>query len=593
MVSVCGLPSQAKNTGAGSNDSTNQSQTEILSAKDQTMLTLHRALTAGILAVVTLFTAAQANAEGGLDLIPSDAAIVVRLKAPEATIAKVGNFANQIQPGLGFFVQGQAPALGVAISNPTLGGVDLKNDWYVAAFPKKDGEPAVGAGFTYAVKGSWVAYSMNPDATKKAQAVIDGDSKALDLGRRAGNLFKANDISIFVNISDLTASYKDELDKAEAELERGLEQLQDGQAGLPPGVNAAAIRDVVSTLGKGVLQAVRDADAAAAGIAFGDDALTIDELLLVKSGSDSSKFLAANPANDMRLLGKLPQNELGYFALHMNVGALTKWGLSMAASILDGNEEVKAQLEKVSSKLRDVEFGTIAAGFGLNSSGDEGILKSISVTEAKPASTIRDLMRDMAKLGGLSAPGVKQEITVEEEAETYGDLKGDIVKVKQEFSPEADPLGVSQQMVDLFYGKEGAVQRVVTTDGMIIQTAGGGQATMKEALAGLKGKGQAGALKEGRKLALPKSNLVAMIDLPNFLVKGAAAVAKTGMLPIPLPAEQIAEIKIPASYLVISVGTEVDGLRAKTALPVKMFKGFMEIQKFVQQMQGQGLQNGF
>ena len=573
------------------------------------MLTLHRALTAGILAVVTLFTAAQANAEGGLDLIPSDAAIVVRLKAPEATIAKVGNFANQIQPGLGFFVQGQAPVLGVAISNPTLGGVDLKNDWYVAAFPKKAGEPdvvfvvpatdsdamqeAVGAGFTYAVKGSWVAYSMNPDATKKAQAVIDGDSKALDLGRRAGNLFKANDISIFVNISDLTASYKDELNKAEAELERGLEQLQDGQAGLPPGVNAAAIRDVVSTLGKGVLQAVRDADAAAAGIAFGDDALTIDELLLVKSDSDSSKFLAANPANDMRLLGKLPQSELGYFALHMNVGALTKWGLSMAASILDGNEEVKAQLEKVSSTLRDVEFGTIAAGFGLNSGGDEGILKSISVTEAKPASTIRDLMRDMAKLGGLSAPGVKQEITVEEEAETYGDLKGDIVKVKQEFSPEADPLGVSQQMVDLFYGKEGAVQRVVTTDGMIIQTAGGGQATMKEALAGLKGKGQAGALKEGRKLALPKSNLVAMIDLPNFLVKGAAAVAKTGMLPIPLPAEQIAEIKIPASYLVISVGTEVDGLRAKTALPVKMFKGFMEIQKFVQQMQGQELQNGF
>lgn len=573
------------------------------------MLTLHRAVTAGVLAVATLFSAAQANAEGGLDLIPADAAIVIRLKAPEATIAKVGNFANQIQPGLGFFVQGQAPALGVAISNPTLGGVDLKNDWYVAAFPKKDGEPdvvfvvpatdsdamqeAVGAGFTYAVKGSWVAYSMNPDATKKAQAVIDGDSKALDLGRRAGNVFKANDISIFVNISDLTASYKDELDKAEAELERGIAQIEDGQQGLPPGMNAKAIQDVVRTLGKGVLQAIRDADAAAAGIAFTDEALTIDELLLVKSGSDSSKFLASNPANDMRLLGKLPQNELGYVAINMNMGALTKWGLSMAAAVFDGNEDVKNQLDSVSAKLADVEFGTIATGFGLNADAESGILKSISVTEAKPASKIRELMREMSKLGGLSAPGVKQEITVEEEAETYGDLKADLVKVKQEFSPEADPLGINQQMMDLFYGKEGAVQRVVTTDEMIVQTAGGGQATMKEALASLKGEGQTGALNEGRKLALPKSNLVAMIDLPNFLVKGAAAVAKTGMLPIPLPAEQIAEIKIPASYLVISVGTEVDGLRARTALPVKMFKGFMEIQKFVQQMQQQQFQNDF
>ncbi|MBC8290398.1 MAG: hypothetical protein H8E37_08785 [Planctomycetes bacterium] len=573
------------------------------------MLTLYRAVTAGTLAVATLFSAAHAYAEGGLDLIPSDAAIVVRLKSPEATIAKVGNFANQIQPGLGFFVQGQAPALGVAISNPTLGGVDLKNDWYVAAFPKKDGEPdvvfvvpatdadamqeAVGPGFTYAVKGSWVAYSMNPAATKKAQAVIDGDSKALDLGRRAGNVFKANDISIFVNISDLTASYKDELDQAEAELERGIAQIEDGQQGLPPGMNAKAIQDVVRTLGKSVLQAVRDADAAAAGIAFSDEALTIEELLLVKSGSDSSKFLASNPANDMRLLGKLPQNELGYVAINMNMGALTKWGLSMAAAVFDGNEDVKKQLEGVSAQLADVEFGTIATGFGLNADGDSGILKSISVTEAKPASKIRELMREMSKLGGLSAPGVKQEITVEENAETYGDLKADLVKVKQEFSPEADPLGVSQQMMDLFYGKEGATTRVVTTDGMIIQTAGGGQATMKEALAALKGESKAGALKEGRRLALPKSNMVAMIDLPNFLVKGAAAIAKTGMLPIPLPAEQIAEIKIPASYLVISVGTEVDGLRAKTALPVKMFKGFMEIQKFVTQMQQQQFQNNF
>lgn len=573
------------------------------------MLTFYRVFTASLLAIATLVSANQALAEGGLDLIPADAAIVVRLKSPEATIAKVGNFANQIQPGLGFFVQGQAPALGVAISNPTLGGVDLKNDWYVAAFPKKNAEPdvvfvvpatdsdamqeAVGAGFTYAVKGSWVAYSMNPAATEKAQAVIDGDSKALDLGRRAGNVFRANDISIFVNIANLTGSYKEELDRAEEELERGLEQIEEGQQGLPPGMNAKAIRDVVRTLGKGVLQAVRDADAAAAGIEFGEDALTIDELLLVKSGSDSSKFLAANPADDMRLLGKLPQNELGYMAIHMNMGALTKWGLSMAAAIFDGNEDVKSQLESVTATLADVEFGTIASGFGLNSEADAGILKSITVTEAKPASKIRDLMREMSKLGGLSTPGVTQEVTVEKDAETYGDLKGDIIKVKQEFSPEADPLGVSQQMMDLFYGKEGATQRVVTTDDMVIQTAGGGKATMQEALKSLKGNGTEGSLKEGRRHALPKSNLIAMIDLPNLVVKGAVAVAKTGMLPIPLPAEQIAEIKIPASYLVISVGTEVDGLRARTALPVKMFKGFMEIQKFAQQMQQQQFQNDF
>jgi hypothetical protein len=577
------------------------------------MLTICRLVPARFAVIATLLIAAQVSsarvfAEGPLDLVPGDAAIVIRLKSPESTIAKVGNFANQIQPGIGFIVQGQAPALGVAISNPTLGGVDLKNDWYVAAMPKKGGEPdvlfivpatdtdamqeAVGPGFTYAVKGDWVAYSLNPAATKKSQACIDGDAKSLVLGRRAGSLFNENDISIFINIADLTGTYADELAKAEEELERGLEQFDESQA--PPGVNAKALRDMIQTVGKTALQAVRDADAFAGGVSFGEDALTIDELLLVKAGSDSSKFLAANPAGELALLGKMPQNELGYVALDMDMNGMIKWGLGMAMSIMERNEDIAEQLDRVSKTLETVEFGSVVTSFGLNNEGDDGILRTVSVTEAKPASKLRDLTRELSQLGSLSTPGIKQEITIDADAETYGQYKADLVKVKQEISPEADPLGIQQQMMDLFYGKEGATQRVVSTDSLMIQTAGGGQATMKAALAGLDGTAAtSGPMVEARKMALGKSNLVAMVDLPNFLVQGAVAAGKSGMLPIPLPTEEIAKIKIPASYLVISVGTEPDGLRAKTALPIKMFKGFMEIQKFVQQMQQNQLQNGF
>ena len=119
----------------------------------------------------------SAQAAGPLDLIPADVTAVIRLKSPEATIGKVGNFANAVQPGLGFMVQGQAPGLGVVISNPTLGGVDLKQDWYVAVFAVKGAEPSVvfiipatdvkalqggvGDSFTFASKDSWVAYSQD------------------------------------------------------------------------------------------------------------------------------------------------------------------------------------------------------------------------------------------------------------------------------------------------------------------------------------------------------------------------------------------------------------------------------------------------
>ena len=119
----------------------------------------------------------SAQAAGPLDLIPADATAIVRLKSPEATIGKVGNFANAVQPGLGFMVQGQAPGLGAVISNPTLGGVDLKQDWHIAIFAVKGAEPAVvfvipatdvkalqggvDESFTIASKDSWVAYSKD------------------------------------------------------------------------------------------------------------------------------------------------------------------------------------------------------------------------------------------------------------------------------------------------------------------------------------------------------------------------------------------------------------------------------------------------
>jgi hypothetical protein len=71
---------------------------------------------------LVLVTGLSAQAEGPLDLIPANATAVVRLKSPESTIGKVGNFANAVQPGLGFMVQGQAPGLGVAFSGRSRDG---------------------------------------------------------------------------------------------------------------------------------------------------------------------------------------------------------------------------------------------------------------------------------------------------------------------------------------------------------------------------------------------------------------------------------------------------------------------------------------
>ena len=68
------------------------------------------------------------------DLLHKDAAVVVRLKAPDTTVKDLAAFIDKVQPGFGAIVQGQASTLGLAINNPTLAGVDMTRDWYIMIF---------------------------------------------------------------------------------------------------------------------------------------------------------------------------------------------------------------------------------------------------------------------------------------------------------------------------------------------------------------------------------------------------------------------------------------------------------------------------
>ncbi|MCP4175732.1 MAG: hypothetical protein GY758_33720 [Fuerstiella sp.] len=75
-----------------------------------------------------LLTVCQVMAQdsGAYGLIPGDAAVVVRLQAPDQTIEDLAEFVDKVQPGAGAVVRVQAASIGMAISNRTLAGVDRK-----------------------------------------------------------------------------------------------------------------------------------------------------------------------------------------------------------------------------------------------------------------------------------------------------------------------------------------------------------------------------------------------------------------------------------------------------------------------------------
>lgn len=569
---------------------------------------------------LVLFSGLAAQAEGPLDLIPADASVVVRVKSPQATIAKVAGFVNSVQPGMGFVVQSQAAALGVGISNPTMGGVDLRNDWHIAVFTVKNAEPvvvflvpatkgteertgvdqmkeAVGDQFTFASKGNWVAYSMDEAVIELVEDCIDGAGDSIALGRRSNELFDAADISVHVNVGGIVDTYAEEIEAGEEQLDIALEGIG---AQLPntQGFDFTPIIEMYGQMARGALRGVRDSDAFTLGVTIDSDALVIEELLLVDKDSGSDKFLQSHGTSDLTLLNSLPKDKLGYVAMHGDFTAMAQWGMEFAVKIMGDNDDaagVKEKLATISAHMKEIEFGSAAWAFGL-ADADKGILQGYAISEASPASKVKELSRLMGEGYNIQVPGVKQEFSVEKDAEKYGDLSADVIRIKQEFDEQSDPLQMQKKLQELLYGENGIEQRVIVKDEKhVVQTFGGGRETMEELIAAANASAPATgtAAAKARAGLMEKANLIGLIDLPNLALKiGRAALANEDLAAqAPVKKKDLEGITVPASYIGFAVGTEAQGLRLRTQIPAKTFQNFAQIAAYVQQQKLKERQN--
>lgn len=560
------------------------------------------------LAVVTQISA---QAAGPLDLIPADATAVIRLKSPETTIGKVGNFANAVQPGLGFMVQGQAPGLGVVISNPTLGGVDLKQDWYVAVFAVKGAEPAVvfvvpatdvkalqggvGESFTFASKDSWVAYSQDEAVMELVEECISGGADAASgaIDDRSSALFGDSDLAAWVNVAGIAETYQAELEGADDQLDGLLEGLG-AQIPTQPGINMGAVLKMYGEMGHGALQALRDSQSFSIGVSVSNTAITIDELLVVKARTKTDEYLASQTTSKLDVLAKLPQNEHGYFALHGDFKGLMKWGMSFMTEMLETDAETTKKMDALVAGMNDVQFGQVGWGFSLkDGKEDAGLIRGYVISNAKPASKLRELSREMGNAYKMEFPGMKQEVTLKKDAETYDGVTADVITIKQTFDEEGNPAAAFQNMFqELLHGKDGMIQRlIVKNDDVMIQTIGGTQDTMKEALAaydatpGTKPSDN----QKSREGLLEDANIVGQVDLPNVLIVLARAVLATEKFPIPVPikAEQLEGLSVPRSYIGFSAGTVPQGVQLRTKIEAKTLQGFFQIVTYFQQQMQQ------
>ena len=121
----------------------------------------------------------------------------------------------------------------------------------------------------------------------------------------------------------------------------------------------------------------------------------------------------------------------------------------------------------------------------------------------------------------------------------------------------------------------------------MVQTIGGTQDTMKEALAAYDAAPATSPSdnQESRDGLLDDANIVAQVDLPNMLIVLARAVLATEQLPIPVPiqAEQLEGLSVPKSYIGFSAGTVPQGVRLKSKIEARTLQGFFQIVTYIQQ----------
>lgn len=544
---------------------------------------------------------AVAQQPNAFDLIPDTATFVVRLQTPDQTVKDVANFVDQVQPGFGPVVEGQAAALGQVIQNPTLAGVDRTKDWYLLAFPSPGPNPAdsppeavylipvtdadaaraaLGDRFGFAEKNGYLAWSEEAILAEQMKSCFEGKTAAISkkMDEASAEKMMASHLTVFINAEALKTTYADQLAQADETLEEALAALADQMKVASPGLDPEMALGIYRTLGAYLIQAARDSESAVASINIADGILRIEELLTVAKGTQADEFLAAQPVSNMARLTNVPAGLDGYFGVSGDPTRLIAWaGEFIDSQVTD--EAAKAKFQKSLKAMEGVKFGAYVGGGGLNME-QEGVMQLFGIAEVAPSDKMRAALMLFQDEMKYEIGGITQTQSFKPNAETIAGQTVDLYRFKQTFPPEMDPTGMQAAIHDRMYGDGTMQQRLVFKNDLITTTVGGGTEAMKQLLDASKSTDS--NMLKARAALHKESNLLLLTDVPNLVLDFAKLILETGAIPVPVQAEQLEPLKIAPSYAGFSMAVAPQQLHFRTNVPVETFQGFAQIGMFVQ-----------
>lgn len=546
-----------------------------------------------VLTISSLMVSVAAAADPS-DAVPDSASVVVRLKAPEATLGNLGDFVDAVQPGVGAVVKGNLAMLGLAISNPTLAGVDAEKDWWVIAFvesrqkptlvfvvPAKDADAlknALPPGFHYHAADTLAIYSDNEEALAKVRHRVSGKGTALwsKVDAVSKKLFDAADLSVFINLQQLTKAFESELNQAEPQLDMFLNQIS-GAIPDAQRTQIVPVLDMYRVLGKSAVQGARDSNSLTLTVSFSKDAIRFEDRLQVAEGTKTAKFLAAQPTSDLSLMSRLPAGKPIYFGMKADMAGMVDWSMNMTKGMMvSASEEQKSQFDAALQEMRGLKWNEMAGYFSLDAT-NPGAIRAGTVGEITPTKRLREISHNMIKaMKEIQSIGFKQTTKLEPAAEKIGGVEVDRITMQQEFDESLDPQGIQKKLRNALFGEEGMQQLVMYQPTRTLQTFGGGLTELENLVTALGSTSKTDAARTtARKRFVDQANVVIVADVPQLMVSAIRLAARE--LPVPINAAVLDGLQFPPSFIGAAFACEPTAARVQCEIPVAQAQGIAKV----------------
>lgn len=543
---------------------------------------------------VSTFVSAEAGKADPLSLLPADAHIIIRVQAPEKTLQDLADFVNSIQPGAGGMILGQQSAIGGAIGNPGLVGVDMSRDWYVAINVNKGGPPqtalllpttdadamqsAMGSLTGHAI-GDWVAFGRNEGDLAGIKSCEQGDAKSVALSDDVKAAFSGRHVAVLINGTQVKQKFADELEQMETQWEGFVSMIVGQIQATSPQTNVESVKELYSMMGSTAIQIINDTDSLLLTVNVADGNLEIGEMLSVTPDSVSGRYLSAQKSTAFSQLAKMPTGLQGYLGVNVDVQPMMDWSLRMMVGALSEDPEVAAKLKTQFESVRDWKVGEMCLGGGFSEAGG---MQYLQRTELAPGKVVREFMQAFGELGKVTVSGIEQEYDYQRAAEKVGGLEVDVLNVKQNVPEGFDPTGMAKELIDAMYGENGMQQRVAV-DGDVIYQVVGGDLDLLGAL--VTGDAQPTTAWTSVRAAHPEQvNVMGMIDLPAVVLSAMKMFSKVPQAGIPVDEQMLDAIQFPESYVGFSMVASKDRLDVLTTIPAStlqnFFMGVTRVQQF-------------